>query len=151
MKPELIWTRKVCETCLGTKGRLSGWERAKGISFSSHRLPCVFLIDRPQPHLMEMTCSWQWALAFQVDHLSAGKLSSLQFITREREREKKKNMRQTLFTLDDTCMVKLFHSRSADRRPQLVNNVCRDLYSSTRCVLSICNKSWELSGLLLKF
>lgn len=91
MKPELIWTRKVCETCLGTKGRLSGWERAKGISFSSHRLPCVFLIDRPRPHLMEMTCSWQWALAFQVDHLSAGKLSSLQFITRKREREEKKN------------------------------------------------------------
>lgn len=80
MKPELIWALKVCETCLGTKGRLSAWERAKGISFSSHRLPCVFLIDRPQPHLIEMTCSWLGAPGFQVDHLSAGKLSSIYFI-----------------------------------------------------------------------
>lgn len=77
MKPELIWTLKVCETCLGTKGRLSAWEQAKGISFSSHRLPCVFLIDRPWPHLIEMTCSWQGAPAFQVDHLSTRKLSSI--------------------------------------------------------------------------
>lgn len=77
MKPELIWALKVCETCLGTKGRLSAWEQAKGISFSSHRLPCVFLIDRPRPHLIEMTCSWQGSPAFQVDHLSAGKLSSI--------------------------------------------------------------------------
>lgn len=80
MKPELIWALKVCETCMGTKGRLSAWEQAKGISFSSHRLPCVFLIDRPRPHLIEMTCSWQAVLAVQVDHLSAGKLSSIYFI-----------------------------------------------------------------------
>lgn len=80
MKPELIWALKVCETCRGTKGRLSAWEKAKRISFSSHRLPCVFLIDRPQPHLIEMTCSWQAAAALQVDHLSAGKLSSIYFI-----------------------------------------------------------------------
>lgn len=80
MKPELIWALKVCETCLGTKGRLSAWEQAKGISFSSHRLPCVFLIDRPRPHLIEMTCSWQEAPTFQVDHLSAAKLSSVQFM-----------------------------------------------------------------------
>lgn len=47
MKLELIWALKVCETCLGTKGRLWAREQAEGISFSSHRLPCVFLIDRP--------------------------------------------------------------------------------------------------------
>lgn len=75
MEPELICTLKVCETCQGTKGRLSAREPAIGISFSSHRLPCVFLIDRP--HLIEMTCSWQTAPVFQVDHLSAGKLSSV--------------------------------------------------------------------------
>lgn len=80
MKPELIWALKVCETCLGTKGCLSAWEQAKGISFSGHRLPCVFLIDRPRPHLIEMTCSWQGARAVQVDHLSAGELSSICFI-----------------------------------------------------------------------
>lgn len=80
MKLELIWALKVCETCLGTKGRLSAWEQAKGISFSSHRLPCVFLIDRPRPHLIEMTCSWQGAPAFQVDLLSAGKLSPIWFM-----------------------------------------------------------------------
>lgn len=80
MKPELIWALKVCETCLGTKGRLSAWEQAKGIPFSSHRLPCVFLIDIPWPGLIEMTCSWRGASAFQVDHLSAGKLSSIYFI-----------------------------------------------------------------------
>lgn len=75
MKLELIWALKVCETCLGTKGRLSAREQDRGISFSSHRLPCVFLIDKPWPHLIEMTCSWQGAL--QVGHLSAGKLSSI--------------------------------------------------------------------------
>lgn len=80
MKPELIWALKVCETCLGTKGRLWAWEQAKGISFSSHRLSCVFLIDRPRPHLIEMTCSWLEAPRFQVDHLSAEKLSSIYFI-----------------------------------------------------------------------
>lgn len=78
MEPELICALKVCETCQGTKGRLSAREPAKGISFSSHRLPCVFLIDRP--HWIEMTCSWQTAPAFQVDHLSAAKLSSVYFI-----------------------------------------------------------------------
>jgi hypothetical protein len=61
MEPGLIWTLKVCETCLGTKGRLSGSERAEGISFSAHRLPSVFLIDRPWPGLIEMTCSWRGA------------------------------------------------------------------------------------------
>ena len=111
MKPELIWALKVCETCLGTKGRLSAWEQAKGISFSSHRLPCVFLIDRPRPHLIEMTCSWQGAAAFQVDHLSAGKLSSIWFIKKVRWRSlslrHKHNVRRWVqLTEDYTCVGK---------------------------------------------
>lgn len=137
MKLELIWALKVCETCLGTKGRLSAWEQAKGISFSSHRLPCVFLIDRPRPHLIEMTCSWQGAPAIQVDRLSAGKLSPIWFMKKFDGgliHHKDSARWRVQFTADRTCTGKVQHVGSALYAPASHENVKNNQDYSTNIV-----------------